>query len=322
MVALSGETMGTSYSVKYLNLDGASTDLSASQMQTKIDNLLIDINQKMSTYIADSELSLLNKAPANVAYPISNETAYVIREALSLHAISNGMLDITVGPLVNQWGFGPSLRANKVPSSESLAKTMEHVGVDKFALVENSVLKSHSKVYIDLSTIAKGYGVDELADLLESEGLRNYLVEIGGEMRVAGIKLNGEKWLIAIEKPISGERAIQTIISIGDNAIATSGDYRNYFEEDGIRYSHLIDPTTGYPIQHNLVAVTVVAPTSIRADGLATALMVMGPLASRDLVEREDIAALFITKEGDQFVEYKSPEFLKRVEIIERPAKN
>lgn len=321
-VAINGKTMGTTYTVKYVNVDGAASKLSPSQIKDKIDNLLVEINQLMSTYIPDSELSLLNQAPADVAFPISPATDYVIQEALRLHNKSQGMLDITVGPLVNLWGFGPTLRADKIPTQAQLAKTRAYIGVDKFNLSNGEIVKLHPKVYIDLSTIAKGYAVDEIAALLLIEGLANYLVEIGGEMRVAGTKPNNEKWLIAIEKPLSGERAIQQIVSIGDNAMATSGDYRNYFEEDGMRYSHLINPTTGYPIQHNMVAVTVVAPKSIEADGLATALMVMGSTQGKLLAEKEDIAAFFIIKEGDKYVEYQSTQFTKKVQIIKRKVVN
>jgi len=309
--------MGTTYSVKYVNAEGSSTALSPQQMQAKIDKRLLSINQLMSTYIGDSELSQFNKAQADVEFAISSETEAVIQEALRLNEISNGMLDITVGPLVNLWGFGPNLRPNKIPSQSQLDETLAYVGVDQFTLKNSAVTKHHSKVYNDLSTIAKGYAVDEIANLLAVQGLSNYLVEIGGEMRVAGTKLKEESWLIAIEKPLTGERAVQRIVSIGNNAIATSGDYRNYYEEDGVRYSHLINPKTGYPIQHNLVAVTVVALKSIEADGLATALIVMGSQSGIELAESESIAALFITKEGDEFIEYQTTAFKQQVEIIE-----
>ena len=317
LVSLSGKTMGTTYSVKYANLDGSALQTTPAQIQTQIDKLLIDINGLMSTYIDDSELSLLNKAPANSPFTISPATNYVIQEALKMHSISNGMLDITVGPLVNSWGFGPTLRANKAPSAQQLSQIMEYVGVDKFTLSNMQVVKKSSKVYIDLSTIAKGYAVDEIAQLMQTFGINNFMVEIGGEMRVSGNKPNGIDWVIAIEKPVSGARDVQKFVTIGNNAIASSGDYRNYFEEDGIRYSHLIDPTTGYPIQHNLVAVSVVAPTSIEADGMATALMIMGFEAGRRLAEQESVAALFITKEGQQYVEYQSQEFIRLVHTIE-----
>lgn len=308
--------MGTTYEVKYVDSSSSHKEISSIHLQSKIDELLININQLMSTYIDDSELSLLNQAPANMTFPISEQTSYVIQEAKKLNALSKGMLDITVGPLVNLWGFGPGAKPEKIPSAEQLAEVSQFIGIDKFRIESLGVTKSHENVYIDLSTIAKGYGVDAIADLLESFGINNYLVEIGGELRVSGYKTVGQDWLIAIEKPISDKRAVQRIISIGDGALASSGDYRRYYEEDGIRYSHLIDPKTGYPIQHKLVAVTVISDKSIHADGLATALIVMGKDKGMELANREGIAALFITKEMNEFVEYQSDSFGSRVKTF------
>lgn len=316
VVTLNGLTMGTTYEIKYVASSSSNGAQSSIHIQNDIDELLIYINQLMSTYIDDSELSLLNQAPANLSFPISEETNYVLQEAIKLNTLSDGMLDVTVGPLVNLWGFGPAAKPEKIPSSAQLNKVTKYVGIDKFHLENLSVTKIHEGVYIDLSTIAKGYGVDAIADLLESFGINNYLVEIGGELRVAGNKGVGQDWLIAIEKPISDQRAVQRIISIGDGALASSGDYRRYYEEDGVRYSHLIDPKTGYPIQHNLVAVTVITDKSIHADGLATALIVMGKDKGMELANREGIAALFITREMNEFVEYQSDSFESRVKMF------
>ena len=316
ITALSGKTMGTTYNIKYVNSE-ATEKVDAEMLQSEIDQRLLEINQLMSTYIPDSELSLLNKAPANVPFAISAETIEVIREALRLARLSDGALDITVGPLVNLWGFGPDQKPEVVPSAEQVSSVRASIGIDKFELLDNSLVKFNDSVYIDLSTIAKGYAVDELAEILESYNIINYLVEIGGEMRVAGTKQDNKDWLVAIEKPVSTQRAVQRIITIGDNAIASSGDYRNYFEEDGVRFSHLIDPKTSYPIQHNLVAVSVIAPSAIEADGLATALIVMGADKGKELAESQGIAALFITKEGTEFVEYRSTSFERQVKVVQ-----
>jgi thiamine biosynthesis lipoprotein len=313
--SFSGSTMGTTYSIKVVQSKDAEP-LDILRLQSVIEERLLEINQLMSTYIPDSELSLLNKAPANQGFYISQETAKVISEGIRIGELSNGALDITVGPLVNLWGFGPDQKANIVPLAEDIANIRKVVGLDKFVLENNLIFKSHDSVYIDLSTIAKGYAVDELALILKDSGYSNYLVEIGGEMRALGTKPNSQDWLLAIEKPITDERAVQLIISIGDNAIATSGDYRNYFEEDGVRFSHLIDPQTAQPIQHNLVAVTVVAPNCMEADGLATALIVMGLEKGKALAEQQGIAALFITKEGSEFVEYQSTSFGQQVTVV------
>jgi thiamine biosynthesis lipoprotein len=316
IITINGQTMGTTYTVKYVNVAEVRVGDSQS-LANELDQRLIKINQLMSTYISDSELSMLNNAPANQPFPISAETAEVIRKAMELNELSDGMLDITVGPIVNLWGFGPRQRPEVIPTQDQLNEVQRYVGPQSFELNDNRITKRYDEVYIDLSTIAKGYAVDELSRILESYSVTNYLVEIGGEMRLSGLKPGQQDWVVAIEKPTTNERAIQRTISIGNNAIASSGDYRNYYEDNGIRFSHLIDPTTAYPIQHKLVAVSVVAPSGIEADGLATALIVMGADKGRKLAERENIAALFITKEADKFVEYRSTAFKQQVTVIQ-----
>lgn len=315
-VGINGNTMGTTYSVKFVRTTDEQKALTQVGVQEEIDNLLININKLMSTYIPDSELSLLNKTAKDTRFAISPQSEYVIKEAIRLHELSGGMLDITVGPLVNLWGFGPQAKPEKLPSEQQLNDIREYVGIDKFTLLDGHIIKSHDNVYIDLSTIAKGYAVDAIAQLLLNKGIDNFLVEIGGEMRVSGSKPHEQNWLVAIEKPVSNERAVQSIIYVGNNAVATSGDYRIYFESEGKRYSHLIDPTTGYPIQHNLVAVSVVAEKSITADGLATALIVMGKDAGFAMAEKNNIAAMFITKEQDSFVEYTTSAFKAKVQVV------
>lgn len=305
LMHISGATMGTTYNVKID--DNVSIDETA--LKQEIDQLLITVNKQMSTYDPTSELSLFNQWRNQEPFAMSADTLAVMREAKRLGKLSQGVLDVTVGPLVNLWGFGPSLRPEKIPSADTVKLTLSKVGLDKFKLYENSAVKYDPDLYVDLSTIAKGFGVDSIAELLKSKGLHNFLVEIGGEMRVSGAKTSGQAWRIAIEKPISKERSVQRIVTIGNNAIATSGDYRNYYEENGVRYSHLIDPRTGYPIQHNLVAVTVVHPSSMTADGLATALNVMGKDMAIEIAEQYDLAVLLISRENDEFKEYTSPKF-------------
>ena len=207
------------------------------------------------------------------------------------------------------------MRPETIPSEEDVAAVREYVGLDKLQVQGNALVKGHPQLYVDLSTIAKGYGVDVVADLLEENGIHNYLVEIGGEMRVKGEKGDGSPWLIAIEKPVSNQRAVQKVVSIGENAIATSGDYRNYYEQDGTRYSHLIDPRTGKPIQHNTVAVTVVHKSSMTADGLATAFNVMGWEDAIEVAEANDIAVFIIRRKDKDFEEYTSPAFEELVTV-------
>jgi thiamine biosynthesis lipoprotein len=306
---ISGPTMGTTYNVKFVSVDGVEQQ----KLKQEIDQALLNINQLMSTYIKDSELSRFNQWSSVEPFPMSAQTLDVLIEAKRLGAMSAGLLDVTVGPLVNLWGFGPQNRPEKVPTEKLIETTRQKIGLDKLKIGTTWASKSQPDLYIDLSTVAKGYAVDKLAELLQTFSINNYLVEIGGEMRLAGKKASGEPWKIAIEKPETEQRAIQKIISVGDNAVATSGDYRNYYEQNGVRYSHLINPTTGYPIKHNLVSVTVVHASSMTADGLATALNVMGKEKALELAEKYGIAVLLITKEKDSFTEYTSTKFEQNI---------
>jgi len=311
VVHLHGNTMGTTYNVKYVIDERGQIE----GLQDEIDARLVEINKLMSTYDPTSELSRFNQNRYTTPVALSAETTKVVNEALRLGELSHGVLDVTVGPLVNLWGFGPNKRPEKVPSEEQVAEVRAYVGLDKINMTPDGLRKLHPMVYVDLSTIAKGYGVDQVAEIMEKNNLHDYLVEIGGEMRVKGERGNGEEWLIAIEKPVSTERSVQKIVSVGTNAIATSGDYRNYYEMDGKRYSHLIDPRTGSPITHNLVSVTVVHPSSMTADGLATAFNVMGWDEAKALAEKEDLAVFLIKRTKDGFEEYASPQFDEIVEV-------
>ena len=303
--------MGTTYNVKFVSIDA----VDKLELTQQIEQSLIDINLLMSTYIQDSELSRFNQWKSIKPFPMSATTLKVLNEAKRLSDMSEGMLDVTVGPLVNLWGFGPKSQPVKIPTEALINMTKKLVGIDKLTIGPSWASKAEPALYVDLSTIAKGYAVDQLAELLGTHAITNYLVEIGGEMRLSGVKASGTPWKIAIEKPETEQRAVQKIISIGTNAVATSGDYRNYYESDGVRYSHLINPNTGYPISHNLVSVTVVHPSSMTADGLATALNVMGKEKALALAETFNIAVLLITKEKDSFTEYTSAKFEQLVTV-------
>ena len=303
--------MGTTYNVKFVSIDA----VDKLELTQQIEQSLIDINLLMSTYIQDSELSRFNQWNSIKPFPMSATTLKVLNEAKRLSDMSEGMLDVTVGPLVNLWGFGPKSQPVKIPTEALINMTKKLVGIDKLTIGPSWASKAEPALYVDLSTIAKGYAVDQLAELLDTHEIINYLVEIGGEMRLSGVKASGTPWKIAIEKPETEQRAVQKIISIGTNAVATSGDYRNYYESDGVRYSHLINPNTGYPISHNLVSVTVVHPSSMTADGLATALNVMGKEKALALAETFNIAVLLITKEKDSFTEYTSAKFEQLVTV-------
>jgi thiamine biosynthesis lipoprotein len=307
-VNLDGKTMGTSYSIRYVTGDDTP---SAGKIQAEIDKRLELVNDQMSTYRPGSELSRFNASRAvDKPFPVSAATTEVVLEALRINRVTDGALDVTVGPLVNLWGFGPEGRPDKVPSAAELERRRAWTGIDKLSVQGNALVKSIPELYVDLSSIAKGYGVDVIAQYLQSQQVKNYMVDIGGEVRTRGH--NGEKkpWRIAIERPTAGmEQKAQLVIQPGEMSIATSGDYRNYFEQDGVRYSHTIDPVTGKPIHHHLVSVTVLSPTCMAADGLSTGLNVLGPERGMALANLMGIPVFMIVKTAKGFEERYSEAF-------------
>lgn len=316
VVGFEGQTMGTSYSVKWVDKNTARVQA----LQHRADLALLELNQQMSTYIPDSEISTFNAMPGASELQVSDALAFVVAESLRISQDSGGAFDPTVGPLVNLWGFGPNGRIETAPTDQEIEAVRSKVGYAKISLLENPTrLKKEGDQYLDLSAIAKGYGVDMLAELLEAQGIMNYLVEIGGELRAKGVKPEGEHWRIAIESPVSSERSIGRIINVKDIGIATSGDYRNYFEEKGVRFSHTIDPATARPINHRLASVTVLSETCAEADALATTLMVMGDEAGFKFAKEKGIAAYFIVKDAnsDDFIEMATDPFEQYVQAQE-----
>ncbi|MFD2179425.1 FAD:protein FMN transferase [Veronia pacifica] len=308
LVHLKGSTMGTYYSVKFTD-EGNLPDAKA--IQAEIDKRLELVNDQMSTYRKNSELSRFNQSRDSKPFEVSADTAKVITEALRINKLTEGSLDITVGPLVNLWGFGPEGRPDRVPSAEQIAERRAIVGIEHLSVDGNKLEKDIPELYVDLSSIAKGYGVDVVANYLASIGAQNYLVEIGGELQLKGLNQEGKPWKIAIEKPTAGLQSVQEIIAPGDMAMATSGSYRNYFEENGVRYSHTIDPKTANPIKHRLVSVTVLDKSCMTADGLSTGFMVLGAEKARELANKENIPAFFIVKTDEGFDEIASDAFAK-----------
>ncbi|SEA44136.1 FAD:protein FMN transferase [Marinobacterium iners] len=307
IVSFDGLTMGTSFSVKWV----AEDDTRVASIRAKAGALLAEVNRQMSTYIDDSELSKLNSVELGYAQTIPAELMFVLQESQRISEWTDGAFDVTVGPLVNLWGFGPDGRIIHAPTDEQIEHLRERIGYRFVELIPATrQVRRLGEQYIDLSAIAKGYGVDALANLLEQEGVDRYLVEIGGELRAEGLKPDGSAWKLAIEAPVAGvERVAQTIISLESDAVATSGDYRNYFEEDGVRYSHTIDPRTARPITHRLASVTVIRPTCAEADALATALMVMGEEQGYNFAIEHNVKAFFISKGAEGFITRATPDF-------------
>ena len=299
---MSGRTMGTTYNVKYRPTPNT---LTVKDLQIEVDTLLAEINHTMSTYDQESELSRFNRLRTTDWVPASSSLRAVLKAALEIGAQSEGAFDVTVGPLVNLWGFGPEVHSDRIPLDRDIAAARARSGLDKITLSETqpAIRKNRPDVFLDLSGIAKGYGVDRVAELMTAHGIEHYMVEIGGEIRVRGLKERDTPWRIAIEKPLSGERSVHTMLALSDIALATSGNYRNFFEIAGRRYSHTIDPTTGWPVDHHLVSVTVLAETSMQADAWATAFQVLGPERGMAIAERLHLPVLFVIEQNGQFEE-------------------
>lgn len=314
---LAGETMGTTYTIQVTAFpDGVADNELAAEIQERL--LQLD-REWMSTYAPDSEVSRFNNSDPGQWYPVSPQVALVVQRAQDLSAITGGYFDITVAPLVNRWGFGPEQHASRVPDSDEIRALQEQVGYQYLdvSLVPPQ-LRKQRPLQIDLSAIAKGYAVDVIADYFDDLGMDSYFVEIGGELRVLGTKPDGSTWVPAIEEPTQGRSQIHRALTTdgGPMAMAGSGDYRNYFEDGGQHYSHEIDPFTGRPVTHNLVAVYVVANDATTADALSTAFIVMGPERAMAMAESFNVGAYFITKQtsGSGFDTMYSTHFAKYLE--------
>jgi FAD:protein FMN transferase len=284
----------------------------------------------MSTYVETSELSRFNRSEPGDFVPVSRALADVVQLSLQISELTDGAFDITVGPLVNRWGFGPrnrnssALDASRVPGDEELAELLAVVGYQHVQVqLDPPALRKDTHVYLDLSGIAKGYAVDQIADYLDELGFLSYFIEIGGELRIRGIKPDGEYWVPAMEKPVDAAPQVYTVFySLGESmAVAGSGDYRIYFEQDGVRYSHEIDPRTGRPVSHTLAAAYVITDTAARADALATAFMIMGEDEAFRLAETTGLAAYFISKGAgaDEFIDKHTPAFARYLQKPEAP---
>ncbi|PSJ81468.1 FAD:protein FMN transferase [Neisseria iguanae] len=317
-VTLQGETMGTSYTVKYLS-DGL--DLPEPEiMQAQIDDLLQEVNRQMSTYQPDSEISQFNQIRnINRPLPISADFAGVTAEAMRLNQVTQGALDVTVGPLVNLWGFGPDKEVTYSPTAAEIEQAAQAVGIDKIVLVNDgqssTLAKTQADVYLDLSSIAKGFGVDKVAQHLEKSGIRNYLVEIGGELYGKGNNASGETWRVGIEQPnIVQGSGTQIIVPLDNQSLATSGDYRNFhLDDNGNRLSHIINPQTRAPIRHKLASVSVIADNTATADGLSTGLFVLGEEKALALAEQYGWAVFLIIYDGNGYKTEMSSAFKKLV---------
>lgn len=300
-VAFGGETMGTTWEVKLASRDLGPDEIRAAAAAAQA--ALDEVVGLMSTWEPDSEISRFNAHRSTEPFGISPHTAEVLAAAAEASVMTRNGFDVTVGPLVAAWGFGAATPPEEPPSDEALAKLRERVGHRLLELDADAgtLRKRHPDLEVDVSAIAKGYGVDRVARALEAEGHRDYLVEVGGELRGSGTRLDGQTWRVAIERPSEGMRVIHEALDLADAAMATSGDYRNYYERDGRRVSHTIDPRTGHPITHELASVSVVHESAMWADALATGLNVLGPAAGYHVAETLGLPAYFILRREGGF---------------------
>lgn len=305
MESFGGPTMGSTYSIKYVRADGVAD---AKTLQSGVEAILAEVDRQMSTYREDSLIERFNRAPAGSCMVMPAEVLELVRLGKGLSLQSDGAFDLTVEPLLNLWGFGPKSRGEQVPSAQAIAEARQRVGHQHLHIKGEQLCKD-VKLQVDFNSVAAGHAVDRIAAWLEQQGVSSYLVEATGELKMHGRKPDGSAWRIAIEEPRDDQRVAQRVLELDGYGVSTSGDYRNYFEENGRRYSHTLDPRSGAPITHKLAAVTVLHPKAQLADGLSTLLMVLGPEEGVVWAERQGIAAFFVTREGDGYITHATKAF-------------
>lgn len=293
-----GPTMGSRYSIQYVR---HSSTPGPKAVQAEVEKILAEVDQQMSTYRSDSDIERFNDLPANHCQKMPEPILELVRVGEQLSSQSEGSYDLTVEPLLNLWGFGPQGREEKVPTVEALAEVRQRVG-HAHLRIDGDQLCKDAAVEVDFNSIAAGYAVDTIATKLEAMGIHNYLAEATGELKAAGRKLDGSPWKIALEEPRDDQQVAQRIINVDGYGVSTSGDYRNYFQQDGRRFSHTFDARTGAPVSHALASVTVIHPSALMADGLSTLLLILGPERGWDYAETHNIGAFFVIRADTGFV--------------------
>ena len=310
-VEFSGKTMGTTYHIKAVV--GLFTN--TKNIKDQIDTRLEEINKSMSTFRKESEISRFNAhQTVGEKFKISEDFYNVMIVAKAIYQETGGAWDGTVKPLVDLWGFGKSENNYTIPEKSKIAAILSDIGFNNIEIFAGHYLaKKNTAITLDLASIAKGYGVDQIAALIRGNGIDNFLVEIGGEVFAAGLRKDGKNWRIGINRPQKNAPVDQVykVVNLQDKGFATSGDYRNYFEVNQKRFTHVIDPRNGYPVDNCVVSVSIIANTCTFADGLATAVMVLGHKKGLDLVNRLDNAECFIVtkKEDGALIDHYSKGF-------------
>ncbi|MCU6670302.1 FAD:protein FMN transferase ApbE [Enterobacteriaceae bacterium H4N4] len=306
---LEGKTMGTFWRVSVMDIPATRAD----ELRAKIQSQLDADDQLMSTYKPDSALMRFNQSQSTSPWPVSEAMADIVTEALRVGYKTKGAMDITVGPLVNLWGFGPNKQPLTTPEQAQIDDARAQTGLQHLTVINQSgkqyLEKDIPDLFVDLSTVGEGFAADHLATLMAEEGISRYLVSVGGALVSRGMNASDKPWRVAIQKPTDQQNAVQAIVDINGHGISTSGSYRNYYELDGKRISHVIDPQTGRPITHNLVSVTVIAPTALEADAWDTGLMVLGTEKAQEIVREQGLAVYMITREGEGYKTWMSPQF-------------
>lgn len=315
-IVLSGPTMGTTWN---LRVAPGAQDIDAGAVRQIVDSALAEVDAAMSTYRPDSAVSRFNSSDSSDWFAVPAMLAGLVAEALVIGETSGGAFDVTVAPVVTLWGFGTGTPREAPPTDEEVARTLSLTGQRYLAarLDPPGLRKDLPGLTLDLDAIAPGHAVDLIAGRLEADGISNYMIEVGGEVRVHGRNADGQPWRIGIERPDERGRTVARVLHLEAMAVSTSGDYRDFFEADGQRYSHTLDPRTGRPVTHTLASVTILRPTAAEADGLATALTVLGPEAGFELAENRGWAALFVQRTASGFSQRQTTAFARAAEARE-----
>ncbi len=309
-ITIYGDAQGTTYSISYYSPNNES-------LKNAVDSLLLDFDNSLSTY---NPISLITRINNNEVVQINNYFQVVFSKSIEISGLTDGAFDVTGGPIFNVWGFGHTPRA-KVDSA-GIKELLEIIGYKKVRIENNRLVKDNPQLSLNFNAIAQGYSVDVVADFLKSKGIENFVIEIGGEIAASGQKDDGETWKVGIDKPLedSSTRQLQAIVSLNNKALATSGNYRKFFEIDGQKYSHTIDPRTGYPTLNNLLSVTIIADDCLTADAFATAFMVMGyekSLAFLNSAKNPGLQVYFIYDDKGEIKTYVSEGLINDLEELD-----
>jgi thiamine biosynthesis lipoprotein len=316
-IVLSGPAQGTTYTVKVAS---APAGIEPSAVRVAVEDVLARVDREMSGYREDSELARFNASTSTDWFAVAPEVATVVAASLKVSEVSGGALDVTVAPLVNLWGMGPAGPPAQMPSEDDVKAAMARVGYRKLHVREDppALRKDQAGMAIDLNAIAQGYTSDLIAERLASLGLKDFMVDLGGEVRARGRNSSGEPWRIAVERPVDTEPTPYAIVQLDDMAVTTAGEYRHYFVRDGHRYSHTVDPRTGHTMEHDVAAVVVISSNAMDADAWDTALNVLGSKTGYELAVRRDMAVMFILHEGTGLRALMTPRFKQYVSVEPR----